>query len=721
MRFLFLLVGFAIVLFLFGDKGWGFYIGAGIVYAIFSAMGEKKTRRPSSSSLSHTTMFTPPKVDEEDNSIASQKYDGSRAEELGSGPASIMSDPDTDDHAIPRAMKPGVTEQTPAPESVQHSPQRRKSEVTIALVLCAGIVGLVVLFAVLSEPPSDSNTHTEPTNSQTPASLSVSTWDSAACEQKHFATQLNSPDVVKLLEQSKQGRLRLASAHMYCGREWDEEFLSSAAAEIEKRGLLITQIASRASRPSLPHQELEKDQGSFSALVQAMQLNQDLSTSVSDQLVQALSNYNLQAHYDHFSKPVADFLKIFDSGPMFLSADIADLRQHIPHAPTRAQLKEVLRRVDFDRPATITHQHPQVYTINYTNPAISLVTDAGLSTSLRQMFRETLSDYNPEELRITARMQDIGFEFRSDTQVNVTARMIVSDLAMLLKLAEVQRRQLLSRFPADQSYTLPNLEIILLSDLSWLTQPPKLLDRDGSYDPGTSRIVVHSATIKSLGNHVKERDLAAILRDMIPPTLDHEFFHYLFYRPSAAASGFILEGEATAYGEYLFQQYEEGIRATRAAKDTSILKQVWNRARDDISDSDWDRFQRIAAYRMKHAPYTRMQCECMDLVYLNNIKLGKVMNLRKSVSYTPNAFQELSNVRLAYAQAWAVYHVDMVETHGWAQFLNSIVDELKRKDLSPEESHRLSDIEATTIKWIRTNELKRTKLCPQAQKGTNAN
>ena len=90
---------------------------------------------------------------------------------------------------------------------------------------------------------------------------------------------------------------------------------------------------------------------------------------------------------------------------------------------------------------------------------------------------------------------------------------------------------------------LKNLEILYLANIDSLKiRASTLAERDGAYDPRTSRIFVRIKEEPHLSANVTPADISALVSTVFPASLEHEFFHYLFYRPEAEQSGFILEG-----------------------------------------------------------------------------------------------------------------------------------------------------------------------------------
>jgi hypothetical protein len=420
-------------------------------------------------------------------------------------------------------------------------------------------------------------------------------------------------------------------------------------------------------------------------------------------------------HYSLWPEPVSNFLKVFDSGPFFVApAKINKLREGRPGYPKRDRIAAVLREIDFDRLATISNPLPQIYTVSDANPAVHLVTDVGLRSSLRQVIVEAFMNiYNPDIIRVKDHMKAIGFEFRPESDTNLMAGFIASSESMFLKVAESQRRSFLATYPADAHYKLPNLEIVLLSDFSNVYPAPRLIDRNGSYDRETSRIFVQAARTNSLPRQAGKEDLVDILGQLMPASLDHEIYHYLFFRPSAAASGFVMEGEATANGEYTHQQYLEGILAS-ANRRSRILNDIWNKPVNEITDADWSEYRTVAGELIKNAPLTRVQCNSMDLVFSENVRQGRHMGLQRLLTYSPDAFQTQPDVKLLYAQAWAIYHIDLTQQRGWAQAIDAFAHKINgNQALSEEEEGTLLQIEKDTIEWIRKSELKRSTICPQ--------
>src|SRR5206468_8381751 len=116
---------------------------------------------------------------------------------------------------------------------------------------------------------------------------------------------------------------------------------------------------------------------------------------------------------------------------------------------------------------------------------------------------------------------------------------------LMLHAAAAERKQ-------RQLKPLADLEVVYISaDIPDATGV--LIHREGYYDPQTSRIYVHMTGRQHVQSSLSKTDISNLVAQVLPASLEHEYFHYLFYRPEIAGSGFILEGEATANGERLHQ------------------------------------------------------------------------------------------------------------------------------------------------------------------------
>jgi hypothetical protein len=192
--------------------------------------------------------------------------------------------------------------------------------------------------------------------------------------------------------------------------------------------------------------------------------------------------------------------------------------------------------------------------------------------------------------------------------------------------------------------------------------------------------------------------------------LEHEFFHYLFFRPSITFSGFIVEGEATAYGEYEHQMLATGVHSDNEMGDLFLKTIVPNGA----TSKETERLNKLVEANTRSSSPTAVQCECASAVYHANIVTKIPIPLARLLTLSTPLFQSGSNdvIGTRYGQAWAVYHVDLLLQKGWGQQLEVIAAKLHaRGALSDEDSVMLSRVSHDTLDWVGSFTKGRKKEC----------
>jgi hypothetical protein len=493
---------------------------------------------------------------------------------------------------------------------------------------------------------------------------SIPVWDTSACETQNFPVY-SDEDRMNELRSSRTGKLRIASGKMYCAHQWDDGYLASTAKTLESNGLLMTQL-----------------------LPAGMGVPQDA--------------------YAAMPPPVANFVKIFDSGPLLLEPEYIDrLAASSPiELPKGEMVKHISDQIGMDRICTLPNALPQVYPVHENMPAIHLITDVGIATSLREVIRLELAGvFSGAYIAAEKKLANLSGGIQREVETNPYALGITSNLATYLRTAISQRETLFAHSAADQNYHLPDLEIQFIERSEHSTREDPLHEREGSYDPHASRIYVRAPHLEPSKKEVLPEDVMSITSSLAPASLEHEFFHYLFYRPSVGGSGFILEGEATANGERLRQIFVAGANTNPANSSDPlrvISEKIMSAPLQDVSSADWAEFNRLAAERVLASPMTPVQCASLKLVHERNIKGRQPIPLLKLLTLTPSMFQDGPDVRLAYAQAWAVYHVDLVEGDHWGEALDEIVRKLN-SHVSPtdEEIGKLTQINDKTLGWVK--------------------
>jgi hypothetical protein len=210
-------------------------------------------------------------------------------------------------------------------------------------------------------------------------------------------------------------------------------------------------------------------------------------------------------------------------------------------------------------------------------------------------------------------------------------------------------------------------------------------------------------------------DLHVFASHALPMPLNHEFHHYLFYRKAVASSGFILEGEATANGEYMAQMIREGAFANPNNKKDLLEQmtlQLFKLASASTSQGsssfspagfDWALYNKLGLAREQSAPLTGVQCQLLGVLHEAYSGGKSSLPLAAQLSLDPKRFQAQSDLELAYAEAWAVYHVDNVQHRGWHETMERLVSTIQKVGagaLTDSDREQLAQISKTTLDWV---------------------
>ena len=464
------------------------------------------------------------------------------------------------------------------------------------------------------------------------------------------------------------GPIRLAEEEWYCAGQWDDAYFSRAKKLLEDNGLLMSQLN------RMP-----------------------------------LDAYN---PYERLPLPAANFIKVVEVAAL-LSMDVREIQDlknngdkdlFLPAADTIARISA---SIDINRPVTIPDPLPQVYELKSKDPRIRLITNIGLKYSLHELSQAIHSESNPDpDLQKTAaslKMLAGGDTVLIDPLRSKNSLMAIIGLEEVVYLNAVNSSpEYLFRTHDTSNSKYPDLDMIVLSDPERFAGVPVLGDRDGYYDNKNARIF---ARVNSLGplppgeinkNKANDRIMAAI-----PPSLEHEFFHYLFFRPSISFSGFIVEGEATAYGEYEHQMMATGVQSGDEMSNL-FMKTL---SPGGATGQETEALKKLIAGQTLSSSPTKIQCDCALTVYRENVVTKVPIPLRNLLSLSTPLFQSgLSDIiAKRYAYAWTVYHTDLILQKRWGPKLEGIAGKLKfGEPLSDEDNIAMSKISTDTLEWLDT-------------------
>jgi hypothetical protein len=493
---------------------------------------------------------------------------------------------------------------------------------------------------------------------------SVKLWDRDACLAQTFPVFRNT-ELIKKVGSDAIGRLRILSAKMYCARQWDPAKFATGAALLESNGLLLSQS--------------------------------DLARRAAEQF-----GTGPEVLYSPFPKEVADFLKVFDSG-IFLRPSMEEIkkrRKTDPTIPDLETIRKVRSKLQIDSLWTLPSQLPQEYQVS-SDPEIKLVTNVGLDTTLWQLWDNSQVDvFFAQKQR--ALMSKLTMQPDSDN-TNPYAEQIVN----MLRLSVRWGRDLRFRFeakPLDDSDPLPSLTIWFLPR-SFLPELPT--DRVAAYVPNKILMAATPETIAIMPNSDDKTDPHLLASRMVPAPLNHEFHHYLFFRKAVAASGFILEGEATATGEYMSQMVYEGALANPTNKNDQLEQMTLELFKAESltpANFDWTLYNKLGLEREKSSPLTNVQCRLLTVLHNSYPDKTKPLPLAAQLTLDPKLFQSQGqDLELAYAEAWAVYHVEITQNQPFHDKLERIFPKAQQAGaaaLTESERRDLDEISKITLDWV---------------------
>lgn len=198
-------------------------------------------------------------------------------------------------------------------------------------------------------------------------------------------------------------------------------------------------------------------------------------------------------------------------------------------------------------------------------------------------------------------------------------------------------------------------------------------------------------------------DPLRVLRAVASPEFFHELHHYIFYRPVLSDSGFVMEGEATAYGEIT----RRGAQAGMSESSERLRRDIWTELFSGTTGATADRRIGELNDRMTLAtrdmPPTRTECALLAEVNAQ-VERTKSLDLERLMTLTPLMFHDggPQSQIARYAAPWAVYAADFIERFGWAERLGAVAVKRRRlESVSAEDGAFLAEVDAKTRAWVK--------------------
>jgi hypothetical protein len=207
---------------------------------------------------------------------------------------------------------------------------------------------------------------------------------------------------------------------------------------------------------------------------------------------------------------------------------------------------------------------------------------------------------------------------------------------------------------------------------------------------------------------MSDADVSRQVGSLIPAALTHEIYHHIFYRPEVASSGFVLEGEATAYGEYVHQMIIEG---ANAKVDDPILLLNRDLAKQAKADpgvqtpkeaEELEKLNELISRRSEKASFTFIQCKCLRIVssYATRTRGNASFDLGDALTLTSGDLQSRQDTALLYAFAWAIYDKSRRGNSDWDEVLTEVhAKQHAHIGLTEQDKTMLKEIVNETLAW----------------------
>ena len=633
MRYVFLVVGFGVVVLLEGigvlsKDNWSFYVAAAAVYLVFRNMKPKRKATPMSFDADDGNSFV----------------------------------------ATAEPLTPAASEPLPNHSTPEMGPQQSPSHPRLAkrwLFIGGGVVALVLIgaFMFMSRPTENE----ELTFVRTIDGLTV--WDPDACMQASFP-QFRDPELMKVVKASVLGQMRIMSANMYCSRPWEPGVFARGAKSLTDNGLLLTQW----------------NRDTFEAAKSLMPPGS------------AMDGDPTEVVYGGFSEEIAAFFKVVDVSFVLLADErlYSSMRADLPKLPSWETVRGVVDKLSLDQRATRPSIKGVVYRVSKA-PSILLITDLGLETSLRWALEElkdgslTKPGQTAQAILTTSGMS--GAE--SGAEGNFEAISVIGPLRGRLSLARA----------ASQIESLTDLRILLFKDVATTTGLPVAYGRDAAFDPEHRRILANRSAAGEFTGATKQ-DLNVRMQKLLSTPLDHEFTHYLTFRPELSSNAFVQEGEATVVGEDATKSMQLAFLLPERHPLKQRLNDLVTKAQEgqDVSAAMHDLDVDIEAEKNRRTPFSRMECTWLATLQGALKEQKGDLKVFSFFTWSPRILnaQPEATIRLAYATAWAVYYYDRAAGKGWKPQLEHVAASIQHDvTLNETDKRFLDNIAGEVTGWVR--------------------
>jgi hypothetical protein len=568
--------------------------------------------------------------------------------------------------------------------------------IAAAGVLILLVVGIPVYQMLTADKPDSNVDYSVLRRENHPA---VSPADFSTCAASVAGWVNEALQAASTKENTALSSHRVASIKWFCSREWNQDLLSRDASALEANGLTFCQVLA-AVDPQNPR----------------------------------MADCNLSGVPDNFKT----FFVVFDSVPV---VELMEERIHpLPLLRTggdarvlgpvikrtRSDLQERIlrytskRRLPFDYYEELALADQPARNYNFTRHLLNvrIITTIGLHTSFRDLYDGAYSSSNITSTTWHSESPILSaIEPESEIDTNVSIGLICMAMDMLV----MSSMELIQSHP-ERGFRSPRMigefKVTLLGASGLPTDVSnQITEREGWYDPDAAALGVTSVVGLDVGN---KRSLTAMpkqIQELVPAALSHEIYHHIFYRPAIASSGFELEGEATAYGEY---EHQMAVLGTHASMDDPIMvlsRKIGKQMAEKLSEETIDKIieerselSRMFEERYKTAKFTPVQCSALKIVSSASAS-HKSFDLADALTLTPGDLQNRQDVLTLYAFAWAIYH------HANLNGRTELVERMEKihdkqhthTGISDEDRLELDKIVNEIVQWARAERKRRSE------------
>jgi len=557
------------------------------------------------------------------------------------------------------------------PECASHpasTPLWRIVTVRISVVAAASIV-LSLGLHLIGFPIAFLERETKP-----PHDLSSRTWNPRSCMQENFPFISDDSDPPPGVNPDQAWKQRVLAAQFFCGRQWNPSELAVAARILDDHGMLLTTWAK---------DQLNAAQNAASKLLKRQQ------TPTADL-------------YAHFSPEVGDFMKIIDASPLIVDFPVPEsIRTMYPLIPPEDKLALVRAELPLNHVFTVKSPLPREITLRDISPQVMLITDVGATVSLGDVLREFRNSVAvSSNVRLASVVhQWMGLNISSLPTDNVSAAITSLGLATFVNNGISLRATVLNNLGIKgSSLPLDDVTVIFVVNPELLSGE-SIAERSAEFIPEKHVIYARRVESATALTTLDAASVQAFTQNTLPASLVHEISHYLTNNETATKSGFISEGLATYFGEYVFRSVLAGFAAKESEPDIALIRRLQDKGPGALTDGEQSLMNTIIAKRIRKVPFTSLERAFICLLDTSALHDNQWIRLSQLLSHSEATWQALSPEKrfLAYAEAWATFALNNEKQRPWFHLLVDVDQGSAVKRFAEQDARAKSEI----ADWIR--------------------